>query len=390
MRYSMPPPVNRKIRPSLKRRLMFTLVGIAAVLVRLLTAPWRAKASRSHSDDRVVFLYEPYGMGDVLALQPLVVAHLAAGRRVILAARAPWRELIPPHPRFTFAAASPKYASYSPSEKYKGFVRDVLSLARALRVHAVGSEGIDVRGDVRSLIILYLAGCGSVSTLPRYFTANDCIVMPLAAHRVPLRSDVSRRLLNGAFAPAGAVLPRSSVRHLLPSGAVIPDFRRIGLIPLTPWEGKCWIPELWREVLVKLKARGFHPVVLCGPGESFPALAAVGAEGLNLECREANTVRKWVALLAKCGSVISVNTGPMHLADALDKPLVVLEGSSRLPLWAPEGDRAFVLHHQQAAGCAPCHQVGDIRKCHRRCMALIRPDEVLNALNEVLRNSPGA
>lgn len=386
MRYSMPPPTNRKIRPSLKRRIVFALVGVAAVLVRLLTAPWRAKVSHSRKDDRPVFLYEPYGMGDVLALQPLVVTHLATGRRVILASRPQWSEIIPPHPRFTFVPVSPKYASTDPAEKYQGFIRDVFSVARTLRVHAAGSEGIDVRGDVRSLVILYLAGCGSVHTLPRYYTANDCLVMPFAAHRVPLRRDVSRRLLNGAFAPAGAVLPRSSVNHLLPSGAVMPDSRRVGLIPLTPWEGKRWIPELWRETIHKLKARGFQPVVLCGPKETDDAIQAVGGAITGMEFREADGVRKWVALLTKCGSVISVNTGPMHIADALDKPLVVLEGGSRLPLWAPEGDHAYVLNHQHAAGCAPCHQVGDLKKCHRRCMALTRPDEVMSALNAVLRS----
>ena len=56
------------------------------------------------------------------------------------------------------------------------------------------------------------------------------------------------------------------------------------------------------------------------------------------------------------------------------------------PYWAPEGERAFVVHHQTAAGCAPCHQVGDAG-CGRRCLALIRVDEVLEALRAV--ESPG-
>jgi ADP-heptose:LPS heptosyltransferase len=165
----------------------------------------------------------------------------------------------------------------------------------------------------------------------------------------------------------------------MPAGVVVPDPRRVGLVPLTPWAGKRWPPERWREIAQKLKASGRAPVVLCGPGERAAALAAAGCGADDVECREADGVRKWVALLAKCGAVVTVNTGPMHLADALDKPLVVIEGGSRLPLWAPEGERAFVVHHQTAAGCAPCHQVGDVG-CGRRCLALVRVDEVLEAL----------
>ena len=380
MRYNIPPPAPAtRIVPSFARRAAFALGGIAAVAARLLTAPWRARLARRRGADAPVFLYEPYGMGDVVALQPLVLAHLAAGRKVVLAAKPAWGCLVPPHPAFTFAPVSPAYTAYDPARKYRGFFRDAWALAKALRPHAAGADAIDVRGDVRSLVILYLAGCGRVRTLPRYFTANDCRVAPFAAPFVELRRDVSRRRVNAAFAPPGAELQRPTLKHLMPAGVVVPDPRRVGLVPLTPWAGKRWPPERWREIAQKLKASGRAPVVLCGPGERAAALAAAGCGADDVECREADGVRKWVALLAKCGAVVTVNTGPMHLADALDKPLVVIEGGSRLPLWAPEGERAYVVHHQTAAGCAPCHQVGDAG-CGRRCLALVRVDEVLEAL----------
>lgn len=387
MQFSTPPPTNRTLLPSAKRRVVFALVGLAAVFLRFITSPVRAVLARS-CRDRPVFLYEPYGMGDVLALQPLVLAHLAAGRRVVLAARAPWKDLIPPHPSFTFVPVSPAYASTDATKKYRGFVRSVLSLARLLYPYAAGADGLDVRGDVRSLVILYLAGCGSVYTLPRYYTANDCLVMPFAARRVEMPRNVSRRLLNGVFAPAGVVLTRSRVNHLLPSPPPVVDDHRIGIIALTPWIGKCWFPELWRETIDRLRADSLCPILLCGPDEKADALAAIGCSVSAIECHEADDVRSWVAELAECGAIITVNTGPMHLADALDKPLVVLEGSSRLPLWAPEGNRAFVVHHQDVAACAPCHQVGDTITCGRRCMRLILPDEVIAALATVRGKRP--
>ncbi|MGI5869503.1 MAG: glycosyltransferase family 9 protein [Kiritimatiellia bacterium] len=384
MRYNAPPPdPATRITPSFVRRVAFALGGLAAVALRLFTAPWRARLARRRGADAPVFLYEPYGMGDVIALQPLVRAHLDAGRAVVLAAKPAWADLVPPHPAFSFVPVSPGYTSYDPRRKYRGFFRQARRLARALRPHAAGADGIDVRGDVRSLVILYLAGCGRVRTLPRYFTANDCRVVPLAARFVPLRRDVSRRLVNAAFAPEGATLDRPTMKHLMPSGGVVPDPRRIGLVPLTPWAGKQWVPERWRDVVQKLKAAGFTPVVLCGPGERAAALDATACEPGDVDCREADSPRRWVALLAKCGAIVTVNTGPMHVADALDKPLVVIEGGSRLPLWAPENDHAVVIHHQPEAPCAPCHQVGD-PGCGRRCLMLVEVDEVLDALRELI------
>ena len=84
------------------------------------------------------------------------------------------------------------------------------------------------------------------------------------------------------------------------------------------------------------------------------------------------------AILAACGAVVSVNTGPMHVADAMGLPLVVLDGASRLPLWAPEGPRSVVLQHQDRVPGAPFHPTASNGAAVQRAvMALVAPDEVL-------------
>lgn len=383
MRYSSPPPQNRRIRPSFKRRVFFITGGVVAVILRFATVPWRRWLKRKYGANRV-FIYEPYGMGDVLALQPLIISHLKAGAEVVLAARPEWAEIIPPHPKFTFLPLNQKYAAHDHKKKK---YTDFLTAAATMRPYARGARGIDVRGDVRSIVLMYLAGCGRVYTLPRYFTANDSLVLPLAAHRVKLEKNVSRRLLNRSFAPEDVDYRRTTVTHLARMINVPSDSGRVGLIPMTPWIGKHWFPEFWREIIFQLRLENFDPVILCGPYEVDAALEATAAGDLNIECLECDSVSRWVTELAKCGPVISVNTGPMHLADALDKPLVVIEGSSRLPLWAPEGERSFVVHRQDVVKCAPCHQVGDTFECERQCMAMIHPHDVLAALQIVIKRS---
>ena len=64
MQYSSPPPQGRRIRPSFKRRVFFITGGLAAVVLRLVTAPWRAVLSRKYGRNRI-FIYEQIGRAHV-------------------------------------------------------------------------------------------------------------------------------------------------------------------------------------------------------------------------------------------------------------------------------------------------------------------------------------
>ena len=416
-------PRRRRILPSPARRAAFFALGLAAAAVRAATAPWRAVlARRARGAARPVLVFEPFGMGDALLLQPLVRAHLAAGRRVALAARAAWAPLFPPAPGFSFVPVAPAWADPDPARKYARPLRDLLATARALRPAARGADCIDPRGDPRSILALTLAGAARVFSLPRYWSATDCRLPPLAARFVPLDRDAPRRVVSRAFAPGGVPYGRPDLSHLVPPGAAR-DPRAVALVPLTPWEGKRWPPSHWAELIAALRAKGFRPVVLCGPGESAAAAAATGGEPAPGDCPplpplpplstnpnsqsndsagsapsacpttaghapevlEAKTVSDWVRLLSTCGAAVCVNTGPMHVADALDLPLVVVDGASRLPLWAPEGPRSAVVEHQDRVPWAPVHPTSSNGPAVQRgVMALVRPDEVLSALERVL------
>ena len=404
---------RRRIFPSPLRRFAFAAIGLASVVVRAVhrMVPLRSSAKAAPSTTPIVLL-EPFGLGDAIALQPLVRALCEAGREVRVGTRTAWYPVFPPHPNLHLFEAVPPWAARDDRAKYAGLFRRFRPFLRVLRPEARGAMGIDPRGDVRSILALHMAGCSSVETLECYYTANDCPVMPGAAHRHPVVRTVPRWQLNGVFALDLDLSP-PDLRFLLekskspkvqesksPKDSSVasqvsglrsqdqsepgnrkPETVHIALLPMTPWIGKRWTAEGWRAVVRGIRERGAEPFALCGPGEEAETAAAMGSA--DVPVRVCGDVRIWAETLAGFDAAIAVNTGPMHVVAALGVPVVLLEGSSRQPLWQPPCERFEIVSRQRDVSCAPCHQVGDCRRCGRRCMTLLDAPSVLAALDRL-------
>ena len=112
------------------------------------------------------------------------------------------------------------------------------------------------------------------------------------------------------------------------------------------------------------------PAVLLGSPND--AGAAAGIEGKNLIGR--TTLDDAIDLIAGAQYVVTNDSGLMHVAAALGRPLVALFGSSSPEKTPPQSERARVLWLKPE--CSPCFQ----RECplgHFRCMREIGVDQVL-------------
>lgn len=149
-------------------------------------------------------------------------------------------------------------------------------------------------------------------------------------------------------------------------------------------DAKRWSPEYFAEV-AKNKLNSGYQVWLFG-GKKDQNIAEVIQQltnnaGVNLIGK--TTLDEAVALLSLVKAVVSNDTGLMHIAAALQRPLVVVYGSTPPQLAPPLFEKAQTLFLNLP--CSPCFK----RECplkhdRYRCLLDIKPKMVLDALEQLV------
>ncbi len=318
---------------------------------------------------------EPYGMGDVIALEPLVSQLAEQGWRVSVLAQQRWRSILP-------HAEVVALETHWQEMGIAGFLRFARERSPELRQRFSGAVGIDPRGDVRSIYFLTLCGCAKVLSLDHFLGSNARVPQGIA-ELVPDRSTELRRWQNNLefllpLGTQGDTQRAPKLDHLRTRTASFE--RRVGLIAVAPWQGRLWDPKKWSQVVQHLQNNGYEPVLLCGPGQEAAARVQAGVQSMEV------VVGKDVAGLAEaideCAAIITLDSGPMHLASALEKPLVALFGPGQRPLWAPFSAHSRMVVSPMAEG-GPIHQVEANIEAGKRMMSAITVDAVIEAFDEV-------
>ena len=133
------------------------------------------------------------------------------------------------------------------------------------------------------------------------------------------------------------------------------------------------------------------PVVLLGSGkeralcEEIAAPVNAARPGWALNFAGKTTLEQALSAIAATKSIVSNDSGLMHVAAAFGVPQVAVFGSSSPLHTPPLNDRAQVLWlkndpaYQPPLDCSPCFQ----RTCplgHTRCLVDVTPQRVLAAL----------
>jgi lipopolysaccharide heptosyltransferase I len=339
-----------------------------------------------------ILIIKPSSLGDIIHALPVLAALRAAYPRAHVAwlAATQFVPLLEGHPMIDEVIGFDRQR-FGRMHRSVDVLRDFAHFVAYTRRHRFDLV-IDLQGLFRSGFLAWASGARrrygfatARELAPLFYThrvccprrarhavdRNVCIAtalgLPITTPQFPLglRADevhAARRLLAQA---AGAAVPRFT--------AVLPGAR---------WASKLWRVDYLAQVIDRLSAETGSPTVLLGAGAERPRADQITArctsEVIDLVGRTG--LRQLVALLALAQSVLSQDSGPMHIAAALGRPLLAIFGPTDPARTGPYSPAARVV--SLPLPCAPCLR----RTCpraHHHCMEQLTPEHVLAQVREL-------
>ena len=162
--------------------------------------------------------------------------------------------------------------------------------------------------------------------------------------------------------------------------------RKSQIILLQPgarWENKRW-PVNYFSALVRLLAEKFPEArfAILGSGEDKPLgeIISRAAPEHCLNLCDATSLPEMVEWIRLCDLMVTNDTGPMHVAAALGKPLVALFGPTEPRRTGPYGQLENVLRIELP--CSPCLKSFCTWKNPNECLTAISPETVFERVQK--------
>jgi heptosyltransferase-1 len=301
-------------------------------------------------------------MGDVLHAMPAVAALRERHPEWFIgwAIDPCWQELLRAGAATGRGAAMPLvdrcYAVPAREWNRRPFSLETLGSIRAVRREL--REGrfdlcVDMQGTIRSSVVGRLAGAREFAgpAEPRERPARWLYGQKIAtgaAHVIEQGCEILGAACGEALAPAKVELPVDAAaeqwREELVSRVAPGGERFVVIAPSAGWGAKQWPAERYGAVAAALAAAGYVPLVNAVFAGDILANAVVDASAgaaVVVPC----SVGQLIALTRSASLVIAGDTGPLHLAAALERPVVALFGPTDPARNGPYGTAARVLRH---------------------------------------------
>ena len=155
----------------------------------------------------------------------------------------------------------------------------------------------------------------------------------------------------------------------------------IAINPVAKWESKLWPKERFARLADMIIDEYDARIIFTGGSEDRhiiqDIMSAMKGRALNLAGH--TTLKMLAALYKKTVLVISTDTGPMHLAAAMETPVVAIFGPTAPWRTGPYGSGHRVVRADPE--CSPCFK----RQCETMdCMHQISVDQVFDAVSKII------
>jgi len=272
----------------------------------------------------------------------------------------------------------------------RGDLRELVEL-RAILGRAGYETIVDAHGVIRSSLLFYSLRAPRKIRIRKDELKKAALILGKAnlyrsaTSQAQRYAELARRL--GADIReenAGLPLPASALRR---ADAVMEEIGRgsglpIAFAPGARWPTKRWPAEHFARLISEASSRGLVPLLIGGSEDrATNAEVARLSRSAPLDLTGALSIIESAAVLKRCAALVTNDSAPLHLAEAVGTPAIAFFGPTvrefgyypRLP-----ASRAL----EMALPCRPCSRNGK-RPCPygtKECLASIEPARALEAL----------
>jgi lipopolysaccharide heptosyltransferase I len=178
---------------------------------------------------------------------------------------------------------------------------------------------------------------------------------------------------------------RRRAAALLKQAGFLPGQRYMVLVPGARWQTKCWPVERYGRLAAEIKRRHYLDSILVGGASDVgPAdQAAAASQGAARNLCGGTTLRQLAAFIERAAVVVTADSTPMHMAAALERPLLALFGPTNPRRTGPYGRLHDVLRLELR--CSPCY-LRKLSQCPygQACLRDLSVEQVADAVAERL------
>jgi heptosyltransferase-1 len=259
--------------------------------------------------------------------------------------------------------------------------REISALRRALKNERYDAV-LDLQGALRSAVIARMASSRRFigESHPREAIARWLFTDRIethTAHVIEQDLELASAVAGDTLAPVQPWLPADPEAEAWACEQLHSGEPTVLINPGAGWGAKRWPAERYAEVARALLNRGIRVLINAGPGELSLAdsiIKKTGGGASLLLC----SVEQLVAVTRRISLAIAGDTGPLHLACALGRPVVGIYGPTDPSRNGPYATRFKVLRSPES------RRDHSRREAPEAGLLTITPEDVLQAAEELL------
>ena len=257
---------------------------------------------------------------------------------------------------------------------------------------------IDFQGLFRSAFFAWIARCRQIAGFAspkepaaKFFYTIKIIVPGSTLHAVDKNINMMQQLLNSTHTvastfPAPVKEFYEKAEKLLRESGITPSDRVVGIIPGARWKSKCWPPAFFAEILSAVNR--LHPelkfIILGSESDSTASTeimkSATDAKIISLTGK--TSIGELIETIRRCEFIISNDSGPVHIAAAMNKTVFAFFGPTDPCKTGPYGSNHYIF--QADLPCIKCLKrkcpLGTF-ECHK-----LEIDKIIDKLNHFINN----